>query len=459
MVEKCKKENVRLIDLRFCDLPGAWQHFSVPINQFEERIFSGGIGFDGSSIRGFKNIEESDMILIPDARTFAVDRFGKEPVGGLICDVCDPESKTRFEKDPRAIAQAAEKFLKESGTADAAYFGPEPEFFIFDRVEFANEQNRAFYQIESGEANWPGGEGAGSGHKIRNKEGYFPMAPADQTMDIRREMVAELQQLGIEVEKEHHEVATAGQAEIDIKYDTPAAQADKIMMFKYAVKNVAHRFGKTATFMPKPLFGDNGSGMHTHISLWKNGENLFFDEKGYAQLSQTALWFIGGLLAHGRSLMAFCAPTTNSYKRLVPGFEAPTNLAYSARNRSAAIRVPMYDNSPSAKRIEFRPPDASGNPYLAFAAMLMAGIDGIKNKTDPGEPANGDIYKNNGGIPQVPASLEESLAALETDYKYLLDSGVFGASLIERWISFKKNECDFCRLKPTPAEFELYYGV
>jgi len=459
MVEKCKKENVRLIDLRFCDLPGAWQHFSVPINQFEERIFSGGIGFDGSSIRGFKNIEESDMILIPDARTFAVDRFGKEPVGGLICDVCDPESKTRFEKDPRAIAQAAEKFLKESGTADAAYFGPEPEFFIFDRVEFANEQNRAFYQIESGEANWPGGEGAGSGHKIRNKEGYFPMAPADQTMDIRREMVAELQQLGIEVEKEHHEVATAGQAEIDIKYDTPAAQADKIMMFKYAVKNVAHRFGKTATFMPKPLFGDNGSGMHTHISLWKNGENLFFDEKGYAQLSQTALWFIGGLLAHGRSLMAFCAPTTNSYKRLVPGFEAPTNLAYSARNRSAAIRVPMYDNSPSAKRIEFRPPDASGNPYLAFEAMLMAGIDGIKNKTDPGEPANGDIYKNNGGIPQVPASLEESLAALETDYKYLLDSGVFGASLIERWISFKKNECDFCRLKPTPAEFELYYGV
>ncbi len=459
MVEKCKKENVRLIDLRFCDLPGAWQHFSVPLGQFEEKIFSGGIGFDGSSIRGFKNIEESDMILIPDARTFAVDRFGKEPVGGLICDVCDPESKTRFEKDPRTIAQAAEKFLKESGTADAAYFGPEAEFFIFDRVEFANEQNRAFYQIESGEANWPGGEGAGSGHKIRNKEGYFPMAPADQTMDIRREMVAELQQLGIEVEKEHHEVATAGQAEIDIKYDTPAAQADKIMMFKYAVKNVAHRFGKTATFMPKPLFGDNGSGMHTHISLWKNGKNLFFDQNGYAGLSQTALWFIGGLLAHGRSLMAFCAPTTNSYKRLVPGFEAPTNLAYSARNRSAAIRVPMYDNSPSAKRIEFRPPDASGNPYLAFAAMLMAGIDGIKNKTDPGEPANGDIYKNNGGIPQVPASLEESLAALETDHEYLLAGGVFGASLIDCWISFKKNECDFCRLKPTPAEFELYYGV
>jgi glutamine synthetase len=459
MVEKCKKENVRLVDLRFCDLPGAWQHFAVPINQFEERIFSGGIGFDGSSIRGFKNIEESDMILIPDAKTFGIDRFGKEPAGSLICDVCDPESKTRFEKDPRAIAQAAEKFLKESGTADAACFGPEAEFFIFDRVEFANEQNRAFYQIESGEANWPGGEGAGSGHKIRNKEGYFPMAPADQTMDIRREMVAELQQLGIEVEKEHHEVATAGQAEIDIKYDTLAAQADKIMMFKYAVKNVAHRFGKTATFMPKPLFGDNGSGMHTHISLWKNGKNLFFDKKGYAQLSQTALWFIGGLLTHGRSLMAFCAPTTNSYKRLVPGFEAPTNLAYSARNRSAAIRVPMYDNSPAAKRIEFRPPDASGNPYLAFAAMLMAGIDGIKNKTDPGQPANGDIYKNNGGIPQVPASLEESLAALETDHKYLLDSGVFGASLIERWISFKKNECDFCRLKPTPAEFELYYGV
>ena len=460
IIEKCKKENVKLVDLRFCDLPGAWQHFAVPIGQFEEKIFSEGIGFDGSSIRGFKSIEESDMILIPDAKTFIVDRFGKEPVGGLICDVYNPESKTRFEKDPRAIAQTAEKFLKESGIADTACFGPEAEFFIFDRVEFASGQNQSFFRVQSSEAGWENnGEDAGSGHKIRNKEGYFPMAPADQTMDIRREMVAEMQKLGIEVEKEHHEVATAGQAEIDIKYDTPAGQADKIMMFKYAVKNVAHRFGKTATFMPKPLFGDNGSGMHTHISLWKNGENLFFDKKGYAQLSQTALWFIGGLLAHGRSLMAFCAPTTNSYKRLVPGFEAPTNLAYSARNRSAAIRVPMYDNSPAAKRIEFRPPDASGNPYLAFAAMMMAGIDGIKNKTDPGQPANGDIYKNNGGILQVPASLEESLAALETDHEYLLAGGVFGASLIDGWISFKKNECDFCRLKPTPAEFELYYGI
>lgn len=460
IIEKCEKENIKLVDLRFCDLPGAWQHFAVPIGQFKEKIFTDGIGFDGSSIRGFKNIEESDMILIPDAKTFAVDRFGKEPAGSLICDVYDPESKTRFEKDPRAIAQAAEKFLRESGIADTACFGPEAEFFIFDRVEFANGQNHSFFRVQSSETGWDdNGEDAGSGHKIRNKEGYFPMAPADQTMDIRREMVAEIQKLGIEVEKEHHEVAAAGQAEIDIKYDGLAAQSDKIMMFKHAVKNVAHRFGKTATFMPKPLFGDNGSGMHTHISLWENGKNLFFDKKGYAQLSQTALWFIGGLLAHGRSLMAFCAPTTNSYKRLVPGFEAPTNLAYSARNRSAAIRVPMYDNSPAAKRIEFRPPDASGNPYLAFAAMLMAGVDGIKNKTDPGEPANGDIYKNNGGIPQVPASLEESLAALETDHEYLLGGNVFGASLIDSWISFKKNECDFCRLKPTPAEFELYYGV
>ncbi len=461
IIELCKKNGTAMIDLKFCDLPGAWQHFTIPLGEFAEKIFSEGIGFDGSSIRGFKNIEESDMILIPDAKTFVIDNFGKEPVGGLICDVYEPESKTRFKNDPRAIAQIAEKFLKESGIADTAYFGPEAEFFIFDRVKFGSDQNHSFYQIESDEANWDNnGEDSGSGYKIRNKEGYFPMSPADQTMDIRRDMVAELQQLGIEVEKEHHEVATAGQAEIDIKYDALTAQADKLMTFKYAVKNVARKFGKTATFMPKPLFGDNGSGMHTHISLWKNGAPLFFDEKGYAQLSQTAMWFIGGMLAHGKSLMAFCAPTTNSYKRLVPGFEAPTNLAYSARNRSAAIRIPMYAKTPAAKRIEFRPPDASCNPYMAFAAMLMAGIDGIAKKTDPGKPTNGNIYKNSDGIPQVPASLEESLTALETDHEYLLRGGVFTKELIKTWIDYKKTaECDFCRLRPAPAEFELYYGI
>ncbi len=461
IIEKCEKNGVKIIDLKFCDLPGAWQHFTVPIKQFDEKIFIDGIGFDGSSIRGFKNIEESDMILIPDGKTFVIDRFGKEPAGSLICNIHEPETKERFANDARFVAQKAEAYLEKTGIADAAYFGPEPEFFIFDRVEFANGQNRAFQRVESGEANWSdNGESDGSGYKIRNKEGYFPMSPTDQTADIRRDMVAELKRLGVQVEKEHHEVATAGQAEIDIKYDSLLSQADKIMLFKYAVKNVARRAGKTATFMPKPLFGDNGSGMHTHISLWKDSKALFFDANGYAGLSQTALWFVGGLLAHGRSLMAFCAPTTNSYKRLVPGFEAPTNLAYSARNRSAAIRVPMYNNSPAAKRIEFRPPDASCNPYLAFSTMLMAGIDGIKNKIEPGDPANGNIYKNGNGITQVPASLEESLAALKTDYQYLLGGGVFGESLINDWIAYKKTaECDFCRLRPTPAEFELYYGI
>lgn len=460
-IEKCKKEGLKLIDLKFCDLPGAWQHFAIPLNQFREEIFTEGIGFDGSSIRGFKAIEESDMILIPDQKTFAIDRFSKEPTGSLICDIYEPQTKTRFTGDPRFIAQKAEARLKEIGIGDIAYFGPEAEFFIFDRVEFGGDQNHSFYQIESDEANWnTNGENCGSGHKIRNKEGYFPLSPQDQTADIRREIVFELQCLGIEVEKEHHEVATAGQAEIDIKYDSLLNQADKMMLFKYAVKNIAKKFGKTATFMPKPIFGDNGSGMHTHISLWKNGANLFSDEKSNDGLSEIALWFIGGLLAHGKSLMAFCAPTVNSYKRLVPGFEAPTNLAYSARNRSAAIRIPMYSNSPASKRIEFRPPDASCNPYLAFAAMLAAGIDGIIKKTDPGKPANGNIYQNSDGISQVPSSLEESLSALEVDHQYLLDGKVFDALLIKNWINFKKTaECDFCRLRPNPAEFELYYGI
>ncbi len=472
IVELCEKAGAKMIDLKFCDLPGAWQHFTVPLDQFNEKVFSEGIGFDGSSIRGFKNIEESDMVLAPDAKSFVIDMFAKEPVGSLICDVYEPpvsakesggtkDRKTRFGNDPRAIAQQAQEYLKKTGVADTAYYGPEAEFFIFDRVEFANGQNHAFHRIESGEANWSdNGEDNGSGYKIRNKEGYFPMPPTDQTADIRRDMVAELKRLGIEVEKEHHEVATAGQAEIDIKYDSLLSQADKIMMFKYAVKNVARRAGKTATFMPKPLFGDNGSGMHTHISLWKDSEALFFDANGYAGLSQTALWFIGGLLAHGRSLMAFCAPSTNSYKRLVPGFEAPTNLAYSARNRSAAIRIPMYSGAPASKRIEFRPADASCNPYLAFSAMLMAGLDGIANKVDPGKPANGNIYKNRDSISQVPASLEESLAALEKDREYLFAGNVFSKTIVESWISHKKTaEYDIVRTRPTPIEFELYYDI
>lgn len=461
IIELCKKSGAGLIDLKFCDLPGTWQHFTVPLEQFGAKTFEEGVGFDGSSIRGFKNIEESDMVLLPDPETFVVDNFGADPVGSIICDVYEPGAKNRFENDPRAVAQKAERFLKESGVADTAYFGPEAEFFLFDRVEFANEQNCCFHRIESGEANWnDNGENSGIGHKIRNKEGYFPMSPTDQTMDIRRAAVTELLRLGIEVEKEHHEVATAGQAEIDIKYDSLTNQADKVMLFKYTVKNIARQFGKTATFMPKPLFGDNGSGMHTHISLWKNTAPLFFGQDGYAQLSQTALWFIGGLLAHGRSLMAFCAPTTNSYKRLVPGFEAPVNLTYSSRNRSAAIRIPAYSDNPAAKRIEFRPADASGNPYLAFAAMLMAGLDGIAKKTDPGKAIDGNIYKNADGIPQVPDSLQESLKALGKDHEYLLAGKVFSKELINTWITYKKTvEYDFVRTRPNPAEFELYYGI
>lgn len=461
IIETCKKNEIKMIDLKFCDLPGAWQHFTIPLEEFSENIFAEGIGFDGSSIRGFKAIEDSDMVLLPDPTTFVTDIFGVDPVGSLICDVYEPGLKTRFSNDARGIAQKAEIFLKDSGIADIAYYGPEAEFFIFDRVEFGGDQNFAFHRIESAEAGWTeNGEDEGSGYKIRNKEGYFPMAPADQTADIRRAMVTELKRLGIEVEKEHHEVATAGQAEIDIKYDSLLRQADKIMLFKYVIKNVARAHGKTATFMPKPLFGDNGSGMHTHISLWKNSNTLFSDPKGYAGLSQTALWFIGGLLKHGRSLMGLCAPTTNSYKRLVPGFEAPTNLAYSARNRSAAIRIPMYSNSPASKRIEFRPADASCNPYLGFAAMLMAGLDGIKNKIDPGKPANGNIYKEGASIPQVPDSLQDSLNALATDHDYLLAGGVFTKELIGTWIDYKKTaEYDPTRTRPTPIEFSLYYNI
>ncbi len=471
IISLCEKAGAKNIDLKFCDLPGAWQHFTIPLDQFDEKIFADGVGFDGSSIRGFKEIDDSDMVLVPDPKTFVIDIFGKEPSGSLICDVYEPpaftndfeskELKSRFINDSRAVAQRAEEFLKKSGIADTAYYGPEAEFFIFDRVEFGGDQNRAFYRIESLEANWgENGEDDGSGYKIRNKEGYFPMAPADQTADVRRAMVAELKRLGIEVEKEHHEVATAGQAEIDIKYDSLLSQADKIMTFKYAIKNVAREHGKTATFMPKPLFSDNGSGMHTHISLWKGSTALFADEKGYAGLSQTALWFIGGLLKHGRSLMALCAPTTNSYKRLVPGFEAPTNLAYSARNRSAAIRIPMYSNAAASKRIEFRPADASCNPYLAFAGMLCAGLDGITNKIDPGIPANGNIYKDSGSILQVPDSLQDSLKALENDHNYLLAGGVFNKETITAWIGYKISaEYDYVRTRPTPAEFDLYYNI
>lgn len=465
-MEVCKKSRIKMIDLKFCDLLGAWQHFTIPLEKLDKKIFTDGIGFDGSSIRGFKKIQDSDMILIPDIETFSMDPFSKISLGSFICDIFEPGEKTCFEKDPRFIAKKAEKYLAESKIADRAYFGPEAEFFIFDKVKFNQSQNFAYYEVKSSEANWEenGSEENSSmnGHKIRNKEGYFPVAPLDQLGDIRKEMVFELQRAGIEVEKEHHEVSTAGQAEIDIKYDSLRNMGDKLMMFKYVVKNVAVRHGKTATFMPKPILEDNGSGMHVHISLWKKKKPLFYGDN-YAGLSKTALYFIGGLLKHSPAVIAFAAPTTNSYKRLVPGFEAPVNLAYSARNRSAAIRIPAYSDRPEEKRIEFRPPDPSANPYLAFSAMLLAGIDGIKNKIDPGKAIDKNIYEleeKQKNIPQVPPSLDKSLLALEKDYKFLLAGGVFSKSVIKTWIDCKRTaEYDFVRTRPNAAEFILYYNI
>ena len=468
VIKECEKRGIKLIDLKFCDLPGTWQHFTLPISQLDKKVFEEGTGFDGSSIRGFKEIQESDMLLVPDIKTFAIDAFSKYPLASFICDVYEPGSKKMpFGNDPRFVARKAEELLVKSGIADKAYFGPEAEFFIFDKVNFGAGQNFSFHEIKSAEANWDAKEdkdlpGNGHGYKIRNKEGYFPVPPMDQLADIRREMVFEMEKFGIEVEKEHHEVSTGGQAEIDIKYGTLLENADKLMAFKYIVKNVAFRNGKTATFMPKPIWGDNGSGMHVHVSLWKSGQPLFYSDSGYANLSETAIHFIGGLLKHAPALMAFAAPTTNSYKRLVPGFEAPVNLVYSSRNRSAAIRVPAYSNSPAAKRIEFRPPDPSANPYLIFSAMLLAGLDGIKNKIIPLSPIDENIYKmdKNKEIPQVPDSLDKSLMALEKDSEFLTKEGVFSKELISAWIDYKKTaEYDFIRTRPNPAEFMLYYDV
>lgn len=468
LLKICQKEKIKLVDLKFCDLPGTWQHFAIPMEELSQKIFSEGVGFDGSSIRGFKEIQDSDMLLVPDIKTFCIEPFSEIPTASFICDVYEPGVKKRFENDPRFVAQKAENYLKKSKIGDTSYFGPEAEYFIFDGVKFSQDQNFSYYEINSSEANWHNNgdkedSSNGDGYKIRNKEGYFPVPPLDKLMEIRRETVLELQKLGVEVEKEHHEVSTGGQAEIDIRYDSLCNMADKLMLFKYIVKNVAKKYGKTATFMPKPIFGDNGSGMHTHISLWKKGKPLFFDKAGYAGLSKTALYFIGGLLKHAPALMAFVAPTTNSYKRLVPGYEAPVNLVYSARNRSAAIRIPMYSDKPAEKRLEFRPPDPSANPYLAFSAMLMAGLDGIKNKIDPGKPTDKNIYKlgdEKKNIASVPDSLDKSLLALEKDHNFLLAGNVFAKELISDWLSYKRSaEYDFIRIRPHPAEFILYYDA
>ena len=459
-------EGIEFVDFRFCDLPGLMQHFTVPSRQLTEEVFTEGLGFDGSSIRGFQEIQESDMLLVPDASTATIDAFRQHSTLILNCFVRDPITGESYSRDPRYIAQKAEQYLIGTGIADTAYFGPEAEFFILDDVRFDTNARSSYYYVDSVEGQWNSGkeEGPNLGYKIRHKEGYFPLSPMDHFQDLRSEMTVELERAGIEIEVQHHEVGTAGQAEIDMRFGTLLETADKIMLFKYVVRNVANRYGKTATFMPKPIFGDNGSGMHTHMSLWNGDDPLFFDEQGYAQLSDVARWYIGGLLSHAPALLAFTNPTTNSYRRLVPGYEAPVNLVYSQRNRSAACRIPLVSQSPKAKRVEFRVPDPSCNPYLAFSAMLMAGIDGVRNKIEPPDPVDKDIYELPReellNLPSVPASLEEALAALETDYEFLLEGGVFTEDLIETWIDYKMDrEVSQIRLRPHPYEFHLYYDI
>ncbi len=460
-----KEKGVRIVDIRFMDFPGIWQHFSVPIGELEESSFEDGFGFDGSSIRGWQPINASDMLVIPDAGTAKIDPFFKDPTLVLIGNIADPLTRESYTRDPRNIAKKAEAYLKQTGIGDVAYFGPEAEFFIFDDIRYESGRNSAFYAIDSNEATWNTGrdECPNLGYKPRHKEGYFPVPPSDKFQDLRSEMMLTLEDLGIDVECQHHEVATAGQAEIDMRFKPLLQMGDQLVWFKYVLKNVANRHGHTVTFMPKPLFEDNGTGMHTHISIWKDSKPLFAGDK-YAGVSQDALYAIGGILKHCKALCAFTNPTTNSYKRLVPGFEAPVNLAYSSRNRSAAVRIPMYSSSPKAKRIEFRTPDPSCNGYMAFSAMLMAVLDGIENKIDPGDPLDKNIYdlppEELAGIPSAPGSLEESLAALEEDHAFLLKGDVFTKDVIEKWIEYKtESEVNAVRLRPHPHEFFLYYDI
>lgn len=459
-----KERGVKIVDYKFTDMLGQWQHFSSVISELEDALVDG-IGFDGSSIRGFQKIHESDMLLFPDPSTAFIDPFTAVVTLSLICDVADPITHESYSRDPRFIAKKAEAYMKSAGIADTAYFGPEPEFFIFDHANFDQSANYAFYEIDSDEGFWNSGkDGANNlGHRPRFKEGYFPVSPLDSLQDIRTDMALTLQQVGIEVEVHHHEVATAGQTEIDMRRDELLKMADNMVKFKYITKNVAKKHNKTVTFMPKPIFGDNGSGMHVHQSLWKAGKNLFYGN-GYAGLSEMAMYYIGGLLRHAPALCAFTNPTTNSYKRLVPGFEAPVNLAYSQRNRSASIRIPMYSSNPKAKRIEFRCPDPTCNPYIGFAALLMAGIDGIVNKIDPGKPLDKDIYdmtpEQLKDVPSTPGSLSESLAALEKDHEFLLRGDVFTKDLIETWIEYKiSREVQPVQLRPHPFEFMMYYDA
>jgi len=461
-----KEKSVKAVDLRFVDLPGTWQHFTVSTKEFAADVFDEGIGFDGSSIRGFQAIQESDMLLFPDPASAFLDPFTAVPTLVMICDVKDPVTGEAYSRDPRYIATKAESYLKSTGIADIAYFGPEPEFFILDDVRFDQSVNYGYYYLDAAEGFWNSGkeEKPNLGYKPRYKEGYFPVPPTDSHQDLRTEMMMTLESIGVHVEVHHHEVATAGQAEIDMRFDSLRNMADKLLKFKYVIKNVARRHGKTVTLMPKPLFQDNGSGMHVHQSLWKGKKNLFFEGGTYADLSKIALYYIGGVLKHAPALLAFCAPTTNSYRRLVPGYEAPINLVYSQRNRSACVRIPMYSRSEKAKRLEFRTPDPSCNPYLSFAACVMAGLDGIVNKIDPGAPIDKDLYElppdEAKAVKQLPGSLDVVLDNLEKDHDWLLKGDVFTPDVIETWVDYKrKNEVDAIRLRPHPYEFSLYFDI
>jgi glutamine synthetase len=465
VLDYVKKEEIEVVDLRFMDFPGLWQHFSIPARELEESTFEDGLGFDGSSIRGWQVINESDMLVKPVAESAFLDPFFAAKTLVMVCNICDPVTGEDYTRDPRNIARKAMSHLKGSGVADIAYFGPEAEFFVFDDIRFDQNQHEGYYHIDSVEGRWNTGreESPNLGYKPRYKEGYFPVPPADSMQDLRSEMMLTLERIGVLIECQHHEVATGGQAEIDMRFAPLVEMADNLLKYKYVIKNTARKHGKTVTFMPKPLFNDNGTGMHVHMSLWKDGENLFAGD-GYAGLSESAMYAIGGILKHAPSLLAFASPTTNSYKRLVPGFEAPVNLAYSRRNRSAAVRIPLYSTSAKAKRLEFRCPDPSCNPYLAFSAMLMAGLDGIQNKIDPGEPLDKDIYdlppEELAKVPTTPGSLREALNALANDHDYLLKGDVFTSDVIETWIDYKMtNEVQAIDLRPHPWEFALYYDI
>jgi glutamine synthetase len=461
----CREKDVKAVDMRFMDFPGLWQHFTIPVEKLTEDLFDDGLGFDGSSIRGWRAINESDMLLVPEPKTAVLDPFTTIPTLLLICNIQDPITREDYSRDPRNVARKAANYLRSTGVADTCYIGPEAEFFIFDDVRYDQSSNSGFYLVDSVEGEWNRGrdEGPNLGYKLRYKEGYFPVPPADQMMNIRNEMMMTMIECGLDVEAQHHEVGTGGQSEIDLRFNDLVTIADAMCLYKYIIKNTAVRYNKTVTFMPKPLFGDNGSGMHTHISFWKHGEPLFAGG-GYAGLSDTALYALGGILRHAPALLAFTNPTTNSYKRLVPGYEAPVNLAYSQANRSAACRIPMYSPSPRTKRIEFRCPDPSANPYLAFSALMMAALDGVQNKIHPGDPLDKDIYdlepEELAKVPTTPASLGDALDALAKDHEFLLRCDVFTQDVINTWIWYKKkNEVQALALRPHPYEFCLYYDI